>query len=352
MTTIKDIANLAQVSASTVSNVLHGRTNKVSPEVQQRVQKALQEKNYTSNMGARMLARHGSKLIGVIIHTGLRADQSPMQNPFFSVLLGALEENIRNAGYYMMVYTSSRTDESLRMAAGWNVEGLILLGYNGEDCREMYVSTQAPVVFIDSYHDTDDDRYYNVGLRDRSGGYIMAQYLIGQGHRNIAFLADADVPVGVDCERFQGVKEAMEEHDLPCTMEQNYIAVCYGRQARREQLKANIAMWMQNYTVLFYASDLYASEAIGYLHDFGIRVPEQISIAGFDGNLCATLCRPTLTTISQNIPMKAKIAVDVMLDRLRGETPEKHNFLLANTLYVQNSTKDVAQRAETLPQPL
>lgn len=343
MTTIKDIAALSQVSASTVSNVLHGRTNKVSPEILERVQKVLHEKNYTSNMGARMLAKHGSKIIGVIVHTALRSEQSPMQNPFFSVLLGALEENIREAGYFMMLYTSEEIDESLRMADGWNIEGLIVLGINGEACRIMYTSTTIPVIFIDSYHESDDERYYNVGLQDRSGSYIMTQYLIGLGHERIAFLADAECPVGVDYERFEGVKAALAEHDLPCSMEENYIHIPCDRVKRKEYLESNLSILLEKYTTLFYASDLYAVEAIGTLFDLGVDVPGQLSVAGFDGNLYASLCRPTLTTIRQNVPMKAEIAVDLIMRNLRGEKIDKRVFLLGSTLFVQNSTRYIAQ---------
>ena len=94
MVTIKDMAEMAGVAPTTVSNVLHGRTKKMSKETLARVQKVIDECQYVTNMGARLLANYGSRIIGVIISYGRREEQNAIQDPFFSEVIGALEKEI------------------------------------------------------------------------------------------------------------------------------------------------------------------------------------------------------------------------------------------------------------------
>ena len=136
MVTIKDMAEMAGVAPTTVSNVLHGRTKKMSKETLARVQKVIDECQYVTNMGARLLANYGSRIIGVIISYGRREEQNAIQDPFFSEVIGALEKEIRLNGYFMMLYTSGNVEESLKIASSWNIEGLVVLG--DADCGDFY----------------------------------------------------------------------------------------------------------------------------------------------------------------------------------------------------------------------
>ena len=151
MVTIKDVAKITGVSPTTVSNVLHGKTNKVSKETQHVVQNAIDELNYVSNMGGRLLARHGSKIIGVIMTYARRYENKASIYPFYSEIIGALEETIRENGFYMMLYTSGGIDESLRLSNAWDIEGLVVLGNTPKEAERFYKSTKVPVVFIDTY---------------------------------------------------------------------------------------------------------------------------------------------------------------------------------------------------------
>ena len=93
----------------------------MSPDTLRRVQQVIEESNYVSNMGARLLANYGSRLIGVIVTYDRSRDQSAVQDPFYSEIIGALEEEIRKNEYFMLLYTSANVDESVRMASAWNV---------------------------------------------------------------------------------------------------------------------------------------------------------------------------------------------------------------------------------------
>ena len=153
MISIKEIAYLAEVSPTTVSNVLHGRTDKMSADTLQKVRKVIKEQNYVSNMAGRLLGNYGSKIIGVIMTYSRRTEMNVTQSPFYSEILGALEREIRKKNYYMMFYTSSGVEESIQMALSWNVEGLIVLGCLPDDCKKLRDKLDKPIVFHFSKYD-------------------------------------------------------------------------------------------------------------------------------------------------------------------------------------------------------
>ena len=337
MITIKDMAEKAGVSPTTVSNVLHGRTGKMSPDTLRRVQQVIEESNYVSNMGARLFANYGSRLIGVIVTYDRSRDQSAVQDPFYSEIIGALEEEIRKNEYFMLLYTSANVDESVRMASAWNVEGLIVLGCPPGDCPKFKERTSTPIVFIDSYFEDDKYVYHNVGLDDFSGGYEMTTHLIRRGHKRIAFLADN--AQGVDYERLKGYRQALKEADLPFE-ENDFIRLHFKKVIRHTQLTEFAQERLRQYSALFFASDFYASDAINTFFSVGLRIPEDISVAGFDDNIFAWHCRPSLTTVQQKVADKAYHAVQLMLKVISGEERAGKNIHLPVKLIVRESVVD------------
>ena len=340
MITIKDMAEKAGVSPTTVSNVLHGRTEKMSPDTLKKVQQVIEESNYVSNMGARLLANYGSRLIGVIVTYDRTRDQSAIQDPFYSEIIGALEQEIRTNNYFMLLYTSANVDESLRMASAWNVEGLVVLGCPPQDCPKFKERTTTPIVFIDSYFQDAEHDYYNVGLDDFGGGYEMTTYLIRNGHRRIAFLADNENPIGVDYERLRGYKQALHDADIPFT-EEDFVPLHFKKVIRHTQLTEFAQERIKDYTALFFASDFYASDAINTFFSVGLRVPEDIPVVGFDDNIFAWHCRPALTTVQQKVADKAFYAVKLLLQIIQGEgeVEEERNIHLPIKLVVRQSAQ-------------
>jgi LacI family transcriptional regulator len=296
----------------------------MTKETLERVRRAITENNYVSNMSGRMLGRYGSKLIGVVMNFDRRDEVNAMQDPFWGGIIGDLEHEIRKAGYFMMLYISGNVEESLRMAASWNVEGLIATGCNTGNCRKFMEGAgklQIPIVFIDGYYYGDDFCFINTGLQDWAGGRAMTGYLIQQGHRKIAFLADARQPIGVDYERLRGCRKAMEEQGLFFAPE-DYVYLSHNARERRKILKAFIKERLRNYSALFFASDYLAAEGVNLFQDEGLRVPRDISVAGFDDNIFALTVRPRLTTVKQDISQKANCAVQQALSLIRKAPPE------------------------------
>ena len=113
MITIKEIAALAQVSPSTVSNVLHGRSHKMREDTLKLVKKIIQEYNYISNMSGRTLGRYGSKIIVVVMNYVRRDELNAMQDPFLRDIISALEHEIRSAGFFLMLYISANGNYSV-----------------------------------------------------------------------------------------------------------------------------------------------------------------------------------------------------------------------------------------------
>lgn len=342
MVTIKDMADMAGVAPTTVSNVLHGRTKKMSRETLERVERIIKECNYVTNMGARLLANYGSRIIGVIMMYGRREEKDAVQNPFFAEMMGGLERMIRENGYYMMLYTSGNVEESLQIAASWNIEGLIILGSQPEDSVKLNQQAGIPVVFIDSYFAGEEDEYVNVGLQDYEGAYEMTRYLMDQGHKRIGFLADEKEPVGVDRQRLEGCRAALLEQGP--AVEERYIALDFREKERHEFLRrfCREKLAHGSYTALMFASDYYAMDAVNVFFQEGILVPDQISVTGFDDNVFARQCRPQLTTVHQSPFQKAKTAVELLLSLLKGEEIPRRNIRLATSLIFRGSVKNIS----------
>jgi LacI family transcriptional regulator len=148
MSTIKQIAQKAGVSPTTVSNVLHGNTSKVSKATLERVEAIIRKEKYAPNMGAIILAHSNSRIIGVILFKEARCNETVMEDPFSSAIVGAMEREIRMSGYFMMLHITTDEDEVVRIARTWKLDGLILLWVPEEISRIIKRSIDTPVVLL------------------------------------------------------------------------------------------------------------------------------------------------------------------------------------------------------------
>lgn len=335
MVTIKQIAQKAGVSSTTVSNVLHGKTSKVSNETLSKVRAILEEENYTPNMAAHILAHKNSRIIGVIMFMEPRSDETVLEDPFTSAILGAIEQEIRDANYFMMLHTTNDKDDVLRLAATWKLSGLILLWVPAEISSIIRRSIETPLVFIDCYFNDDGQIYNNIGLEDTKGGYEMTRYLLSMGHRKIAFLSNVAIYPSTDHARFAGYKQAFQEKGIPYT-EDSYIPISK-KSHERYELYRRLITHPFPYSALFFSADYYAFDAINFFQNNGIKIPEQISIAGFDNNHFAQIIRPHLTTIHQTVYQKGQIAVRMLLKIIKKDPLEESEVRLPIHLKIRDS---------------
>ncbi|WP_026653845.1 LacI family DNA-binding transcriptional regulator [Butyrivibrio proteoclasticus] len=336
MITIKEIAKQLNMSTTTVSNVIHGKTGEVSDETKKIVQDFLDKVDYVPNINARNLAQNESKIIGLALKARADKYENLIMDPFVSELIGGVEETIRNAGYFMMLYISSDTVEIMRHVSTWNVDGLILFGMLNDDGIRVSEKYKKPIVCIDTYSIEGLKHFTNVGLDDEQGTYDMVNYLISQGHRKIAFLSDNTN--GVDFARLSGYKKALSDAGIKYS-EADFLKI----RPRSEDLEDSlneICKRAKDFTAIMCVSDLYAVTLMAALTDRGIRVPEDISIAGFDDNMLGQLHRPALTTVHQDVKKKGILAADTLLKQLRGEkTPNQ--LLLPTRLIIRDSVAKV-----------
>ncbi|PKL09178.1 MAG: LacI family transcriptional regulator [Spirochaetae bacterium HGW-Spirochaetae-7] len=338
MATIKQIAHKAGVSPTTVSNVLHGNTEKVSPSTLLHVQEILRSENYTPNMGAIMLARNNSRIIGVIMFMEPRRDETVLEDPFSSTIMGAMESEIRKYGYFMMIHTTSDEAEVVRLAGTWKLDGLILVWVPEATNHIIRKCINRPVVFVDSYFDDDGIAYHNIGLDDERGGYEIARYLLAKGHRSMLFLANDTVATGADRARFDGCRRAFAEQGITLE-ERSYLPVSKDS-VERIRFYGTIADNPSAFGTLVFSADYYAAEAMLFLQDRGIRIPGDISITGFDDNVFSRMVRPGLTTVHQDVYGKGQAAIAMLMKLVKGEQVPEHDVRLPVRLMIRDSVRD------------
>ena len=338
MIRIKDIADRAGVSPTTVSNVIHGKTGRVSKATVEKINRILKEMEYVPSISARMLANNSSGLIGVALGFMKKGNASSFEDPFVSAMLGNLEYQIREHGYYMMLVARHEQDDIMQQALGWNFDGMIAMALKEKEIAELSERLGKPLVTIDQYLPPELG-VRSITMDDRGGAYQMSQYLIGKGHKKFLFLSDCDL--GVDHYRWLGVRQAMEEAGLT-DFESRQIVIPWNPE-QREKAYEEMLPFFKKQTALFFSSDYYALEASNFLQNRGIKVPEEISIAGFDDVTYATLARPKLTTVHQMVDGKARRAVEVLMHLIQDEPVQKDIPPLPTTLVERESVRDLTK---------
>ena len=338
MIRIKDIADRAGVSPTTVSNVIHGKTGRVSKATVEKINRILKEMEYVPSISARMLANTSSGLIGVALGFMKKGNASSFEDPFVSAMLGNLEYQIREHGYYMMLVARHEQDDIMQQALGWNFDGMIAMALKEKEIAELSERLGKPLVTIDQYLPPELG-VRSITMDDRGGAYQMSQYLIGKGHKKFLFLSDCDL--GVDHYRWLGVRQAMEEAGIE-DFESRHIVIPWNPE-QREKAYEEMLPFFKKQTALFFSSDYYALEASNFLQNRGIKVPEEISIAGFDDVTYATLARPKLTTVHQMVDGKARRAVEVLMHLIQDEPVQKDIPPLPTTLVERESVRDLTK---------
>ena len=338
MIRIKDIADRAGVSPTTVSNVIHGKTGRVSKATVEKINRILKEMEYVPSISARMLANNSSGLIGVALGFMKKGNASSFEDPFVSAMLGNLEYQIREHGYYMMLVARHEQDDIMQQALGWNFDGMIAMALKEKEIAELSERLGKPLVTIDQYLPPELG-VRSITMDDCGGAYQMSQYLIGKGHKKFLFLSDCDL--GVVHYRWLGVGQAMEEAGIE-DFESRHIVIPWNPE-QREKAYEEMLPFFKKQTALFFSSDYYALEASNFLQNRGIKVPEEISIAGFDDVTYATLARPKLTTVHQMVDGKARRAVEVLMHLIQDEPVQKDIPPLPTTLVERESVRDLTK---------
>ena len=299
----KLIAQKAGVSTATVSNVINGKYHKMAPETVEKVRRVIEQEGYAPNAIAQSLASNKSRIIGVVT-PNLGPEEAFCVNPYNSYILSYLERYIRDKGYYMMLRCVGRCREIIPLFSSWNVDGVIILGPGKGEAEEIASSYDVPMVFIDAYSDLSS--IVNVAIDDRRGGYLAGRHLLERGHRRIAFAGPDPEQSGVVGERYGGFCDALREYGVEPDRADFYE--CYTIYEPAVSVGKTIAGSGRGYTAVAAASDLVAFGVMEGLRSQGLRLPEDISVIGYDDLPECRFSSPKLTSLSQNIPEKARLA--------------------------------------------
>lgn len=331
MATMKDIARLAGVSTSTVSHVIN-KSRYVSDEIAERVNKAAQDLNYAPSALARSLKMNRTRTIGMLVTTST--------NPFFGEVVKGVERSCYHKGYNLILCNTE--GDSQRMQASINtllqkrVDGLLLMcsTLEGEriDVFERY--PDIPVVVMDwGPMLFPSDKIQDNSLR---GGYIAANYLIECGHKEIGCITGPLIRHQAQM-RYEGYKRAVLEAGLD--IYPNWIVEsdfeCEGGYEAFNKMLAKGPLP----SAIFVSNDMMAMGVINAANEKGIRIPEDLSLMGYDDIHIARFMSPALTTIHQPKYRLGKAAVDTLLARLDNEALEPQIVQLEPTLVVRKSIK-------------
>ena len=284
---ICDIAEELGLSTATVSNVIHGKTKKISDRTVQKVEALLEERQYIPSMAGILLARNSSRIIGVVINDHEKYEGHTLEDAFISSSLNYLSIEIEKNNQFMMVKRASSPEEIIKFASMWNMEGLVLIGFCDHDYMYLRNHMRIPFVVYDGYCDCAE-RIYNITIDNYSGGFQVGKYFRESGHRHVLCISDNHICV--DKERFDGFCEGMEEYGA------DFMEVPMKKSERIKFYEDNLEK-IRSYTAIFAVSDYYAVEIMVFLQEHGVAVPEEISIAGFDDTPMCSHVKPTLQMI-------------------------------------------------------
>lgn len=329
--TISDIAEELGLSTTTVSNVIHGKTKKVSQETIHRVQELLEKRQYIPSMAGILLAQNDSGIIGVVVNQHEKYEMRVLEDTFISSSLNYLSIEIEKAGKFMMVKTTQKTQEIIKFASMWNMEGLILIGFCEEDYVRLRQSMRVPFVAYDVFL-KNPERIGIINIDNYSGGFQMGQYFKQLGHSRVLCIADNDIYI--DRERYEGFREGFGGEGA------DFLMIPMTKKERMEFYAQKFEKLCQ-YSAVFAVSDYYAIDLMGFLMSRGIRIPQDISVAGFDDTPLCTQVFPALTTVRQDGELRARTAMQKLME-LKSDEGAGAVMVLPVTLIERESTGGVS----------
>lgn len=313
MTSIREVAKIAGVSPATVSRVMNG-TAKVDEEKRRRVLEAIRQTGFMPNELARALYQKSSKIIGVIV--------PDIENPFFSELAKAVEEQTYHAGYKMLLCNSDDDPKkemmNIQMLVQMRAEGIIITT-NCDSTSRVLKDCQLPVVVVDRKLTGVSGTAF-IEANHYKGGCLAAEHLIKCGCKNIVCLRGPQA-YSSGKQRYQGYldtcrKYGIKEQCVDCTYD--YEA---GRRAAKEILRK-----FPKADGIIACNDMVAISVYKVLTGVGRRIPEEIQLIGFDDIRFSSLCTPEITTVSQPIREMGFMAAGIIIRHVEGGEFQQENI--------------------------
>lgn len=324
---INDVAKKCGLSVVTVSRVINNMPS-VREYNRKKVTEAMLELGYQPNAAARTLATGKSGVIGMLVLS--------LNDTFFNDVVQAVNNYLMENGYYLAI---SIMNDAINNGSGINfifqeqrVDGILVLTPVNEDDYILEMKKKnVPFVLIDNQK--NNPSVPSILVDNYKGGYEITSHLIKLGHKKIAYIGADEIYLS-SMEREKGFLDALNEAGMkPYLIERGQ----YGGQSGYEITKK----WLEKGTIptaIFVADDYGAFAAMHAIREFGLKIPEDISICGFDDDPLASMIHPKLTTVKQPGEEIGKKAVEVLLDLINGNGKRKSTIRIQPELKIREST--------------
>jgi len=329
--TIKDVANFAGFSASTVSHVIN-KTRFVEKETSDKILKAIKDLNYRPNILARSLKGKGTKTLGVII--------SDIREGFFSEIIKSVESNANKCGYSVMLCDSEESVENEKLyidvLLSKGIDGLIFAPVNTEVVFNDILSNWIPSVQIDRrlhYHKADF-----VGIDNKKSAETAVRHFYNNGYKNIGFIGYKESVYTME-KRIEGYTNAVYEKKI-----QNELKIKI-MSHNNVNITAKIQGWLnkcKDIDAVLCGNDNICYETLTAIQEIGLRIPEDIGIISFDDSKWFRILKCPVTAIRQPTLKMGEIAVDLLIDKIEKKSSKgfKDILLDPDLIVRQSSLKD------------
>lgn len=328
--TMQDIATFAGVSKATVSRVMHS-PHLVNQETRERIQQIMTEHRYVYNAQAADLSRKRASMIGFIIPT--------VRSSIHAEVIHGIQQKIRETDFVLIIgnteYELNIELKLLDLFEQRRLAGIILTGIKPQTKELVNAAAKDHVPCVITWETVDDDTISYVGFDNFKAAFSVTQYLTSLGHRRIGMIMGPFQKVERVKKRFNGYKAALEKYDIavdPDLVIEKEPTLVDGKEAMTRLLSLT-----ERPTAVFAASDTLAMGALSAIKEKGLRVPEDISLAGFDDTDFAAYCDPPLTTVRIPAFEMGQLAVRVVLEMIENGPNHICQYCLDTNLIIRDS---------------
>ena len=317
--TLKDIAERCGYTANTVSRALRD-DEKLPENTRKTIQQLAREMGYVPNSSARALRYGSSRTIAVIVND--------INNPYYANLLSQMDQELKARNYHLMILCvqldENLADDMIRLALSQQVDGILFFPFNNERHIRMLQESGIPFVLIDRWiPDVEADI---ARIDDFGGGYALTRHLLDLGHRDFLYMAGPFVNSS-QIDRQNGIMKALEEAGIDSG---EHLRVISWDSIPRNAVPEDIIPLLEpfDYTAILAFNDELAYHALNALNARGMRVPEDISLVGFDHIRWRNTYLPPMTSITVEKQGVASAAIEILFDRMQQpELPFRHQVL-------------------------
>lgn len=331
--TIVDVARDSGVSYSTVSRVLNGYEY-VKESTRERVLASAEKLGYVANLQARSLAGGKMHVVGLLV--------PGLDNGYIAEIVRGADDELFRSDYNMMLYTTHRyqgkESEYVKSIYSGLTDGLLLLvPLTTTSYLDALQAQNFPYVLIDQADSTN--RSNIVDSTNWQGAYDATNYLIGLGHRKIAHITGL-MGLSSATERLEGYKAALTDHNI--SVDENYILHGDFYQHLGYTHAQTLVNMSERPTAIFAANDLTAIGVMEAVREFGLSIPEDLSIIGFDDIPQSVITYPKLTTMHQSLEQMGRVAVQLLLEQIENPERPARRMTLATRLVERESCREIS----------